>query len=292
MPVLLPAPRRVTRGRRPAAAASASSCSRSALATLRTAPARRVRARSATCPRPRRRPVNVGTDCGVFVRKTLARCSSGRIRVRRQWTSSVASQVGRKRGGAGVSASGSGSARQVDEQPPVSVAEAAQLHALERRRSRSPAAGRPSWRCRRARPGRSPGGSAGPAARARRPASPRPAEPVLGRRVDVGAAALPGAGGRHAHQVEPHADAVEGAGVQSTRSAPRARAGRPRARASPSRAPARSSAADISGARAASARAARRAPRARTASSRPRRRGGSSRASASPAPPSDARARA
>ena len=50
----------------------------------------------ATAPSTR----NVGTDWGIFVLKILGRCSSGRIAARRAWTSSVASQVGRKRTGA------------------------------------------------------------------------------------------------------------------------------------------------------------------------------------------------
>ena len=50
----------------------------------------------------------LATDCGVFVLNTCGRCSSGRIPVRRAWTSSVASQVGRNRTGAGVSGSGRG----------------------------------------------------------------------------------------------------------------------------------------------------------------------------------------
>ena len=48
------------------------------------------------------------SDCGSLTWKILGRCSSGRMPVRRAWTSSVASQVGRKRTGAGVSAGGSG----------------------------------------------------------------------------------------------------------------------------------------------------------------------------------------
>ena len=50
-------------------------------------------------PRAGHRPStrNVGADCGFFVLKILARYSSGRIPVRRAWTSSVASHVGRKR---------------------------------------------------------------------------------------------------------------------------------------------------------------------------------------------------
>ena len=60
--------------------------------------------------RPTTRPstMKVATDCGVFVEKTRGRCSSGRIPVRRWWTRSVASHVGRNRGGAGVSPSGIG----------------------------------------------------------------------------------------------------------------------------------------------------------------------------------------
>ena len=58
----------------------------------------------ATAPSTR----NVGDECGVFVSKTSGRKRSGRICVPRAWTSSVASQVGRKRGGAFVEAPGSG----------------------------------------------------------------------------------------------------------------------------------------------------------------------------------------
>jgi hypothetical protein len=46
---------------------------------------------------------NVETECGVRVLNTSDRYSSGRTFVRRAWTSSVASQVGRNRTGAGVS---------------------------------------------------------------------------------------------------------------------------------------------------------------------------------------------
>ena len=51
---------------------------------------------------------NVLTELGVLMLKTSGRYSSGRICVRRAWTSSVASQTGRNRGGAGVSPPGSG----------------------------------------------------------------------------------------------------------------------------------------------------------------------------------------
>ena len=65
----------------------------------------------ATAPSTRKVPI----DCGIFVLKIRGRCSSGRIPLRRAWTSSDASQVGRKRTGAGVSGSGQRRARQVDE---------------------------------------------------------------------------------------------------------------------------------------------------------------------------------
>ena len=73
-----------------------------------TARAGRARPRSATSRRPGRRRGTSENECGAFVWKMRGRYSSGRIAVRRAWTSSVASQVGRKRTGAGVSGSGSG----------------------------------------------------------------------------------------------------------------------------------------------------------------------------------------
>ena len=64
--------------------------------------------------------VNVGFDWGVLVLKTCGRKRSGRMPVRRAFTSSVASQVGRKRTGAGVEASGSGRAGTSSSTPPCS----------------------------------------------------------------------------------------------------------------------------------------------------------------------------
>ena len=47
----------------------------------------RGRPRGARCRRRRRRPGRSATDCGILVLKIRGRCSSGRIRVRRAWTS-------------------------------------------------------------------------------------------------------------------------------------------------------------------------------------------------------------
>ena len=58
----------------------------------------------ATAPSTRK----VGNECGVRVEKMRGRKRSGRIPVRRAWTRSVASQVGRKRTGAGTSPAGRG----------------------------------------------------------------------------------------------------------------------------------------------------------------------------------------
>ena len=94
--------------------------SRSAGATAaRTVRARRGRSRSAT-PLPTRPSTrNVGTDGGFFVSKTTGRYSSGRMPVRRAWTSITASHSGRKRTGAGVSAGGSGArGRSSSSRPP------------------------------------------------------------------------------------------------------------------------------------------------------------------------------
>ena len=58
--------------------------------------------------------MKVSIDCGVFVLNTFGRCFSGRIWVRRAWTSSVASQMGRNR--AGARASSGAIAKRVSEE--------------------------------------------------------------------------------------------------------------------------------------------------------------------------------
>ena len=72
--------------------------------------------RPATCPSTRK----LGNECGVFVSNSSGRKRSGRICVRRAWTSSVASHVGRNRTGAGASASGSGARGRSSSSPPRS----------------------------------------------------------------------------------------------------------------------------------------------------------------------------
>ena len=81
----------------------------------------------------------VGNECGVLMPKIFGRCSSGSTPVRRAWTSSVASQVGRKRGGAGVLGVGQRRAGRRSTQPAV---EAAQLEPVEDRADLGRAAGR------------------------------------------------------------------------------------------------------------------------------------------------------
>ena len=164
----------------------------------------------------------VGNECGVLMSKIFGRCSSGRTPVRRAWTSSVASQVGRKRSGAGVSGSGSGARGRSTSSAPSSAGSGA---ARAARASRSTSVGGSPAQLGdvlRPRPGRSRSGSGGRGARPRSSASGRRADPVLGGRVEVGAAALPRARRRHAHQVDPQPDAAR---PSAGRAAPRSPCG-------------------------------------------------------------------
>ena len=63
----------------------------------------------------------MGNDCGVLVPKIRGRSSSAMTRARRAWASSVASQVGRNRTGAGVSACGSGARGRSSSSAPSSA---------------------------------------------------------------------------------------------------------------------------------------------------------------------------
>ena len=72
----------------------------------------------ATAPSTRK----VHMECGVLVLKIRGRCASAMMPLRRAWTSRLASQVGRKRTGAGVAGSGIGaSGRSWSGRPSVSV---------------------------------------------------------------------------------------------------------------------------------------------------------------------------
>ena len=198
--------------------------------------------------------------------------------MRRAWTSSVASQVGEEAHRRRRVRVGERRAREVEQLGAVLGPEAAQLQAFERRRDRRAGAGRPSWRCPCAWPGRSRRGSGARGARAPAPCVDRRRrpEPVLGERVEVGAAPLPRARRRHADEVEPEADAVRGGRLPSSSRSPCAAAARP-ASAPRSAAPRRPIARRLAASSARShqsRRAARTATRA--ASSRRARRGGSS----------------
>ncbi len=126
--------------------------------------------------------------------------------MRRAWTSSVASQVGRNRGGAGVSASGSGARGRSSSSLPSS--------SRNRRSSSRSSGGRHVLHV-----------EAGPVGDLGRACGPEPAQvaaddevagvrlpdvlradPVLGRGVQIGSAALPRPGRRHAHEVDEETD--------------------------------------------------------------------------------------
>ena len=83
----------------------------------------------ATAPSTRKVP----TDCGIFVEKIRDRYASGSTAARRAWTSSTASQVGRKRAGASVSGSGSGARARSRSSPPASSRNRRRRHALDGR---------------------------------------------------------------------------------------------------------------------------------------------------------------
>ena len=101
---------------------------------------------------------------------------------RRACASSVASQVGRNRTGAGASAVGQRRARQVEELGAVLGPEAPRARRARRPLARPPAAARPSRRTRRRSPARRRRGSDGRAARPR-PPRPRIARPGPALRV-------------------------------------------------------------------------------------------------------------
>ena len=138
-------------------------------------------------------------------------------------------RCGRKRTGAGVSASGSGRSGQVEELRAVLGLEAAQLEPLERRLDVLDGRARPSWRCRPCAAGPEPGQVARDEVVervVRRPSGG--AEPVLGEPEEVRAAPLPRARRRDADQVDPQRRCR---GRPPCRSAPRspcASAARPR----------------------------------------------------------------
>ena len=152
---------------------------------------------------------NVLTDCGVLMLKTRARCSSGRICVRRAWTSRVESQTGRKRGGAGASGSGSGRRGRSTSCSPRLAAKPAQLQPLERRVHTGDREAGPVrdvlWRA-----GREAAQVAADQIHGRLPLVDlwRRPEPTLGIGEQVRAAALPGARGRRADEVDPQVDPV------------------------------------------------------------------------------------
>ena len=168
----------------------------------------------ATCPSTR----NVWIDCGVFVLNTRDRWRSGRICVRRAWTSSVASHAGRKRTGAGVSASGSGARGTSSSSAPPSSRKRRSVIRLERRDQR------PSRDAREAgdvRPGRrSERGEVAldevvdPLLLGDRRRLP---EPVRREPEQVGPRLLPGPERRYTDEVEPEPRAVPRRGVEAER---------------------------------------------------------------------------
>ena len=211
------------------------------------------------------------------VEDALRGTASGRISVRRAWTSSVASHVGRNRTGAGVSGSGSG--------------------ARGRSRSSLPASSRNRRSCIRSSTGASRFGaifdqlamSFGAAGPERAEVAARQvldavvlarlerADPLRREPVGVRAALLPRAARRHAHQVDPVPDSnAERRRAPCARSS--ARAGAEPALEQPQRPPGRRCACRRAGATPGLSAGS---PR-RRAGSRAARRGGSSRASASP----------
>ena len=175
---------------------------RRAVESLEGVEARRGRPRSATPRRPRRRRGRSGTDCGMRTLNT--RCAValgedlGAARVGEQDRVPRPQQAdGRRRLGVGQRR-----AREVDQLLAVLGGEAAQPQALERRRDGARRRRRPSWRSRRAWPGRSRPGSGAPAwSTASSCGHLGRAEPVLGQREEVRAAALPRARRRDAHEV-------------------------------------------------------------------------------------------
>ena len=186
--------------------ASSSSSRRAALArgsngSSRTSP-RSWRQVPATAPSTRK----VGNEWGALVWKMRPRCRSGRSWVRRAWTSRLASQVDRNRGGAGVPGSGRGASGRSNSSPPRSS---------RNRRGPDPLQHRPQ-------PGQ---GQAGPGAQVGQGRRPEPgqvaadqvleglvgvgrpgAEPVGGQAVQVGPAPLPGARGRNPDHVDEEPD--------------------------------------------------------------------------------------
>ena len=139
---------------------------------------------------------------GSFVLKIRGRKSSGRTPVRGAWTRRVASQVGRKRGGAGVSGVRQRRPREVDELLALLVPEVTRADAFERACDGVGCEPRPAAdvglprRSERAQVTTDQS-----LAVLLRVGVVRP-DPVLGEREQVGAPALPGPGRRHAHEVD------------------------------------------------------------------------------------------
>ena len=176
----------------------------------------------ATAPSTR----NVGNECGVLTWNTLGGSSSGRIPARRAWTSSVASQVGRKRDGAGVFGSGSGAPRQVEQLLAVLGAEPPQLEPRQRRSSAATREPGPARDVLARTPGRSRRGSGATSSSIASPAvTARRSEPVLREGVQVGPPPLPRARRRRPHQVDPQPDAARAVRLaDAARRSPRAAA--------------------------------------------------------------------
>ena len=209
--------------------------------------------------------------------------------MRRAWTSRIASQVGRKRTGA-ASRPRAAAPGEVEEPGAVERTGSSRSSAARAVRTGTPAQSARS----RAPPGRSPRGSGARAGRARRPPSRRGGRPTPRRARSVRPPPLPGARRRHAHELEPRADAARGgasaeAAVLGQLGVRARRAGEERARLRD--AASRSSAPRRPGRRGATTPPARGGSRARTARSPRARRGGSSRGAASPGSARAARAR-
>ena len=150
---------------------------------------------------------NVVYEGGILTWNTSGRYASGSTCVRRAWTRSIASQVGRNRTGAGVSGSGSGPSSTSSSSVPSS---ARNVGAPCARRRPSPARPSSPSTTRRRRPCRPEGRQVAPtscgSASASATASPGPMTSSA-RRAQVGPAPLPGARRRHAQ--DPRSVSIE-----------------------------------------------------------------------------------
>ena len=191
--------------RRSASSSSARRVARSSLihGSSVTAPSS-YRHAPATAPSTR----NVAVPCGFLTWKTRGRRSSGRMPVRRAWTSSVASQTGRKRTGAGVSGSGSGAPGRSSSSSPSAAAVADRVDPLQGGREVAELEAGEARDVGARRRAEAAQVAAHEVVDRLRRGDLHGRDPILGRRVQIGAAVLPGARRRHAHHVQPQADAA------------------------------------------------------------------------------------